>query len=32
MNGESNAPVEDLTVFGVFGEGDEQLCRSSDRP
>jgi hypothetical protein len=32
MNGESNAPVEDLTVFGVFGEDDEKLCRSSDRP
>jgi hypothetical protein len=27
INGESNAPVEDLTVFGVFGEDDEKLCR-----
>ena len=27
INGESNAPVEGLTVFGVFGEDDEKVCR-----
>ena len=25
MNEESNAPVEDLTVFGMFGEDDEPI-------
>ena len=31
MNDRSNAPVPGLTVFGVFGEDDEHLCRCSKR-